>query len=118
MDILIIIIIIIFILIVICLIKRIVDKNNNIESFSNIIEEEEELNELNDKYLYPLTGLTDICAKNDLLPSYMPKICYVDGKMNNYANCKCEDKEGNCKICYDTIKKDTNNASTIYNSNP
>ena len=47
----------------------------------------------------------------------MPKICYVDGKMNNYANCKCEDNEGNCKICYDTIKKDSTNSSEIYDSN-
>jgi hypothetical protein len=115
MDILFIILFIILIIIVICLIKRIIDKKHNIESFSNIIEED---NELNDKYLYPLTGLTDICAKSDLLPSYMPKICYVDGKMNNYANCKCEDKDGNCKICYDTITKDSNNAVKIYSSNP
>lgn len=70
-----------------------------------------------DNYLYPIKGLSPICAKENLLPSYMPKACYVDGNLNNYANCKCEDKEGNCKICYDTIKKDANNATIVYNAN-
>lgn len=67
-------------------------------------------------YLYPIKGLSPICAKQNLLPSYMPKVCYVDGKLNSYANCKCEDKEGNCKICYDTIKKDSNNSNIVYNA--
>ena len=72
----------------------------------------------NDKnYLYPIKGLSSICAKNNLKPSYMPKACYIDGNLNSYANCKCEDKEGNCKICYDTIKKDSKNSSVIYNAN-
>ena len=71
----------------------------------------------NDNYLYPIKGLTSICAKDNLLPSYMPKACYIDGNMNSYANCKCQDKEGNCKICYDNIKKDDNNSSIIYNAN-
>jgi hypothetical protein len=47
----------------------------------------------------------------------MPKACYVDGKLNSYAKCKCEDKDGNCKICYDTIVKDSKNSSVVYNAN-
>jgi hypothetical protein len=80
--------------------------NENIEeSFSN-----------NDSYLYPVTGLSKICEEEDLYPSYMPKVCYMDGNLNSYANCKCEDKKGNCKICYPTIKKDSNNANVVYNA--
>ena len=47
----------------------------------------------------------------------MPKACYVDNELNSYANCKCEDKNGNCKICYPTIKKDSKNSSIVYNAN-
>jgi hypothetical protein len=72
---------------------------------------------LGDGYLYPIKGLTPICANEGLKASYMPKACYVDGKLNSYANCKCEDKDGNCKICYDTIVKDSKNSSVVYNAN-
>ena len=68
-------------------------------------------------YLYPIKKLQPICKKEGLKPSYMPKACYVDGKMNSYANCKCEDEKGNCKICYPTIEKDTKNATVIYSPN-
>ena len=50
--------------------------------------------------LYPIKGLQPICAQEELLPSYMPTSCFVDGELDPYANCKCEDKYGNCKICY------------------
>jgi hypothetical protein len=46
----------------------------------------------------------------------MPKACYVNGNLNSYANCKCEDENGNCKICYDEIKKDSKNANTVYDA--
>ena len=46
----------------------------------------------------------------------MPKACYVDGNLNSYANCKCEDENGNCKICYEEIKKDSKNANTVYDA--
>ena len=69
-----------------------------------------------DPYLYPIKGLQPICAQENLKPSYMPKACYIDGKLNSYANCKCEDENGNCKICYDTIKRDSNNSSVVYDS--
>ncbi len=70
-----------------------------------------------DTYLYPTTTLGDICAKENLEPSFMPKACYVDGHFNSYANCKCEDKNGNCKICYDEIKQDSTNATVIFDAN-
>lgn len=76
------------------------------ESFSN----------KSDPYLYPIKGLQSICAKNNLKPSFMPKACYVDGNLNSYANCKCEDENGNCKICYEEIKKDSKNANTVYDA--
>ena len=72
----------------------------------------------NDKtYLYPTADLGKECVNMNLLPSFMPKACYTDGKLNPYANCKCEDKSGNCKICYDEIKKDSKNANVVYNAN-
>jgi hypothetical protein len=67
-------------------------------------------------YLYPIKGLEPQCAEKKLFPSFMPKACYVDGVLNSYANCMCEDNEGNCKICYDTIQKDSKNSSIVYDS--
>jgi len=46
----------------------------------------------------------------------MPKICYVDGKMNSYANCKCEDDRGICKICYPTIERNKSESKVIFDS--
>lgn len=71
----------------------------------------------NQNYLYPIKGLQPICAEEDLLPSYMPKACYVNNVLNSYANCKCEDINGNCKLCYPTINKTSNNSNVIYNAN-
>ncbi len=103
-------IIILLLLITLIIILLIVNKRiKNIkitESFEN-----------NDTYLYPTTTLGDICAKENLEPSFMPKACYVDGHFNSYANCKCEDKNGNCKICYDEIKQDSTNATVIFDAN-
>ena len=81
---------------------------NKLESFSN--------KKKND-YLYPIKKLGGICEKEGLFPSFMPKACYVNENLNSYANCKCEDKEGNCKICYPTIKKNSDNSNIIYNAN-
>ncbi len=93
-------------LIMILLMLNMQNKKNNIESFSNS----------SSTYLYPIKGLQSICAKENLKPSYMPKACYVDGNLNSYANCKCEDESGNCKICYEEIKKDSKNANTVYDA--
>jgi hypothetical protein len=94
---------------------KLVKNINNLikESFSNISNEDN----LNDKYLYPIKGLQSICSKDNLFPSYMPKACYVNGKLNSYSNCKCQDEKGNCKLCYPEIKKDTKNANIVYNAN-
>ena len=88
-------------------------KKNYYESFDNKIND---TTGTTSDYLYPIKKLTPICSKEGLKPSYMPKACYVDGKMNSYANCKCEDDKGNCKICYPDIKKDSKNASVVYNA--
>jgi hypothetical protein len=106
MEILLFIIIGILILILVLLLLKV----NIYESFDNQIKSEPE------NYLYPVKKLSGICAKDGLKPSYMPKACYIDGKMNTYANCKCEDDKGNCKICYPEIKKDSKNSSVVYNS--
>jgi hypothetical protein len=97
---------ILIIIIIILLPKKINYSFNYKESFDN----------LNDGYLYPIKGLQPICEKEGLKPSYMPKACYIDGNLNSYANCKCEDKYGNCKICYDTIKKDDKGSNVVYYS--
>jgi hypothetical protein len=73
-------------------------------------------NEASKKYLYPIKGLTDECSSQNLRPAYMPQICYVDGKLNSYANCKCQDKEGNCKICYDTLENDKQGPYVVYDA--
>jgi len=70
-----------------------------------------------DQVLYPIRGLQAICAKEGLKPSFMPKACYVDDILNSYANCKCEDSKGNCKICYPEIKKDSKNSNVVYDAN-
>lgn len=93
-------------LIIILIMLNMQDKKIINESFSN----------KSDQYLYPIKGLQSICAKDNLKPSFMPKACYVDGNLNSYANCKCEDESGNCKICYEEIKKDSKNANTVYDA--
>ena len=108
-----IIIIVAFLFIMVLLyIKHINDRQDFIESFNNNVN----VDKLNDKYLYPIRGLQSICEKDKLLPSFMPKACYVNGNLNSYSNCKCEDEKGNCKICYPEIKKDSKNANVIYDA--
>ena len=69
-----------------------------------------------DNYLYPIANTK--CG--NLKASYMPKSCYVDGKLDPYSNCKCEDEFGNCKICYPKIDhsntKEDSNAEAIYDA--
>ena len=83
-------------------------------SLSDTIEQSNKSNK--DPVLYPIKGLQAICAKEGLKPSFMPKACYVDDSLNSYANCKCEDIKGNCKICYPEIKKDSSNSNIVYNA--
>jgi hypothetical protein len=104
---LIIIILLLLLIITLLFIKK--NKYEKYESFENKTKNDS-------SYLYPVKGLQSICAKENLKPSYMPKACYMNGTLNSYANCKCEDERGNCKICYPVIKKDSNNSSVIYDS--
>ena len=88
------------------------------EHFNNVLVPSlPKISTLSTPVLYPIKGLQAICAKEGLKPSFMPKSCYIGDQLNSYANCKCEDNEGNCKICYPTIKKDDSNSSVIYNAN-
>ena len=88
----------------------------NYKKYSEIIVKENFFNN-SSEYLYPVKKLGSECEKHNLYPAYMPQVCYIDGVLNTYANCKCQDKNGNCKICYDTIKKDDRNANVVYNAN-
>jgi hypothetical protein len=88
--------------------------NKNFESFKNIYDKDEDINIKN--YLYPVKGLQSQCEEEDLYPSFMPKICTINGKMNTYANCKCEDERGECKICYPTIENHKSGAQVIFSS--
>ena len=99
--------IIIIILIVILIFVLIIKKSNSIESFKNNNSK---------SYLFPIKGLQSICEEEGLFPSYMPKACFVNGDMNSYANCKCEDERGNCKICYPTIQRDKSGARVVFDS--
>ena len=94
-------------LIILIIILYLINFYENKESFSN---------NNNNNYLYPVKGLSLICEKENLYPSFMPKACYLNGTLNSYANCKCEDENGNCKICYPTIKKDSYNSNIVYDS--
>ena len=101
--------ILLFLLIMILLYaKYLNDRRDYIESFANE----------KDTYLYPIRDLEGECAKDGLKPAYAGKICELNGTLNSYANCKCADNNGNCKICYDPIKRDETNANIIYNAYP
>ena len=39
-----------------------------------------------------------------------------NGNPNPYANCKCTDKFGTCKVCYPTEKKYESGANVVYDS--
>jgi len=119
------ILIIMFLLLFIYINNYVLNKNIYYENFDNSLSPDslsktiEETNKVNkkDPVLYPIKGLQAICKREGLKPSYMPKACYVDNKLNSYANCKCEDRRGNCKICYPEIKKDNANSSIVYDAN-
>lgn len=100
-----IIIFLILLLLIVILLRHFMIKYYRIESFSN------------PNGLFPIRGLQSECSVLNLNPSFMPKACYVDGNLNNYSNCKCEDNKGNCKVCYPEIKKDSKNSSVVYNAN-
>jgi len=71
-------------------------------------------------YLYPTRDLGNECQSDNLEPSYMPKICVIDGEIEEDANCKCQDKNtGECKLCYPVIprKIQEREERIIYNAN-
>ncbi len=68
-------------------------------------------------YLYPVYSLNETCESKGLLPSLVNKLCLIDDKTYKpLANCKCEDKNGYCKICYPEVKIDKKGRSVIYNA--
>jgi len=99
------------------------DKNDDSSKYNNLIDDnhnksainsDPNLTNYNKTYLYPIRGLQSICQKEGLKPSFMPKACYLNNVLNPYANCKCEDESGKCKICYETIDKNTKNSNIVY----
>ena len=98
---------IIFLVIILILIILWLFYYKSVESFSN----------KDDNYLYPLKDLQEICKKeNNLLPAYGAELCMRDGKPDPYANCKCADKFGECKVCYPTQKKYESGSNVVYDA--
>lgn len=75
------------------------------------------INPNNIAYLKSVQNIPNECLNKGLNPTYMPKVCYVNGVLDSYANCKCEDNNGNCKVCFPPILKYEKNSEMIYNSN-
>ena len=88
--------------------------NTLLDNNKSALNSDPNLSKYNKTYLYPIRGLQSICEKEGLKPSFMPKSCYLNDVLNPYANCKCEDESGKCKICYETINKDTQNSNIVY----
>jgi len=98
--------IILFVIIIVLLIL-IYYKKQEVEYFDNN----------NDDYLYPVRDLQEICKKDyNLLPAFGAELCMNGDKPNPYANCKCVDKAGDCKVCYDTEKRFEQGANVVYDS--
>ncbi len=69
-------------------------------------------------YLYPVYSLNQTCESQGLRPSLVNRLCLM--RNNTYkplSNCKCEDKDGFCQICYPEVKIDRKGRSVIYNAN-
>lgn len=67
-------------------------------------------------YLYPIKGIQKECEKEGLKPAYMPMSCFKSNKDHNpYANCKCVDSSGMCKVCYPEITKYKKGSKTLFN---
>ena len=115
------IIILFSILIIILLIgyynRFILDKQYLQEKFINKMNSEENKYTIGDNYLYPVKGLSGQCEKLGLKPAYMPQICTVNGVVNSYANCMCQDKNGNCQKCYPELEKYNKASHVVYNDN-
>ena len=98
--------IILFVIIIVLLIL-IYYKKKEVEYFDNN----------DDNYLYPVRDLQEICKKDyNLYPAFGAELCMNGDKPNPYANCKCVDKAGDCKVCYDTEKRFEQGANVVYDS--
>jgi hypothetical protein len=71
-------------------------------------------------YLYPTRDLEKECAQQNLQSAFMPKICVIDGEMEEDSNCKCQDPNtGECKVCYPRIPRNIQEREEriVYNAN-
>lgn len=87
------------------------------ESFQDTTTNNKNEYTIDNNYLYPVQGLSGQCEKLGFKPAYMPQICSIDGVVNSYANCMCQDKEGNCQKCYPELEKYNKASHVIYNDN-
>lgn len=96
------------IIVAIILFVLIYNKKESIENFAN--------NDDNN-YLYPVRDLQEICKREyNLKPAYGGELCIENDKPNVFANCKCTDSSGVCKVCYPTEEKYKTGGNVIYNS--
>lgn len=94
-------------------------KKRNSESFANNnADTTKNQYTFDNNYLYPVKGLGGQCQKFGLMPSFMPQICSINGVVNSFANCMCQDKNGVCMKCYPELKKYNKQSFTIYNDIP
>ena len=102
---------IVLVLVIIILLVLIYHKKKDIENFTSN-------NDKDDKdYLYPTRDLQEICKKEyNLFPAYGATQCMENGKPNPYANCKCADEFGECKVCYPTEKKYESGSNVVYDA--
>lgn len=91
--------------------------SNNLNNASNYESNNTNPYTINNNYLYPVQGLSGQCEKIGLKPAFMPQICSINGVVNSYANCMCQDKEGNCQKCYPELEKYNKASHVIYNDN-
>jgi predicted Holliday junction resolvase-like endonuclease len=58
--------------------------------------------------------IENFTSKDD--KDYLATQCMENGKPNPYANCKCADKFGTCKVCYPTEKKYESGSNVVYDA--
>jgi hypothetical protein len=64
-----------------------------------------------------MRDLQEKCKKEyNLYPAYGATQCMENGKPNPYANCKCADEFGECKVCYPTEKKYESGSNVVYDA--
>jgi hypothetical protein len=97
------------VLIIIILLVLIYHKKKDIENFTSSND--------SSNYLFPTRDLQGICEEEyNLYPAYGATQCMENGKPNPYANCKCADEFGTCKVCYPTQKKYESGSNVVYDA--